>query len=396
MAKRVQGLLNESKTMLKALFNCTTNIMGGGVKNSAIFIKYALEDNEIKWYFAISPQVNDVISRWGVNDDRVYLFDTSPARSSSARERLKRLSVEVEADVVFTMAGPSYVQFDMHHVMGISNGYLTHADWAGFSMGKTTSRILKDMLIVAYQTYHARRADMILFQTEEARKGFCQRALVAKSKTAVVPNAIDKEFVEYFTDKDISTEDLLDGRVIRIFCPAAAYPHKALHFIPKIARELRKLAGKQYEFKFILSLDTNSKYWRNIALEAQSLDIERCIETIGSYNYADAMSLYEESDIVFVPSILETFTASYIEAFASKTPLVVSDKPFARDICGDAAIYVDPSNPISSAESLHDVFVSQKKREQMCYNGIGILAKYKNQEERYRSLVKIIKEVAQR
>ena len=364
--------------------------MGGGVKNSALFIKYAVNDNNIAWSFAVSPQVYDVISRWGVSDHRVYVYDVSPARSIIARKKLKKLPIKLGVDVVFTMAGPAYVEFEVPHLMGISNGYLTHVDWRGFIVGRSFFRIFKDFLTVLYQTFYARKADKLLFQTEEARNGFCKRSFFQVNKTEIVANAIGHEFIEYFSNRDISVADFHNEKEIKVFCPASSYPHKALHLIPEIIKELKSLSSNLYSFRFILSLSEDEGYWKEILKKSKKLGVSKFIDTVGIYNYADAISLYEKSDIIFVPSILETFTISYIEAFASRKPLIVSNRAFAKEICGNAAIYIDPFNARSSAELFHKLLTSKEEQLNLCSNGLKILNNYGSQEARYKKIVSIV------
>ena len=48
-----------------------------------------------------------------------------------------------------------------------------------------------------------------------------------------------------------------------------------------------------------------------------------------------------------MPSLLETFSTSYLEAIAASRMIIVPKKGFAREVCQDAAIYFD-ENDISS------------------------------------------------
>lgn len=46
---------------MKILFNASTNIEGGAVKNAAIFIKYAIDDSQISWVFALPVLISIII-----------------------------------------------------------------------------------------------------------------------------------------------------------------------------------------------------------------------------------------------------------------------------------------------------------------------------------------------
>jgi len=377
---------------MNILFNCTTNVIGGGVKNSAIFIKYALADKEMNWLFAVSPAVQDVLSRWGINDARIHIFSNSPARNKKTRHALVDFSKKNNVNLVYTMAGPAYVNFPVLHVMGISNPYITHGDLQSIIINRDLRYIAKMLITTAYQSYYARMADHWLFQTETARDSFVGRFKIPKKRTNVIPNAIGNEFIKYFSDQPYKTVDF--SKQVNIFCPAADYWHKGISLIPKIAFYLKQEAQKKYNFRFILTLKKHSELWEKVSKLALKFDVGSNLINIGPYNYAKAVSLYEQSDIVFVPSILETFSASYLEAFASKRPLIAADKEFARQICKNAALYINPFDGVSSAKAIHELISDQEMQLKLEKEGEKIINTYGLQSQRVSLIFNYLKEIA--
>ena len=376
---------------MKVLFNCTTNTKGGGVKNSAMFIKYAILDKENFFYFAISQEVKDILVKWDIDTSCMFLFDKSPARSKNKRDALYKLANKLDVDLVFTMAGPAYVNFEQTHLMGISNPYITHTDFQGLSIGKTLKEVIKTVMLTTYQAYYALKADFWMFQTIASRNGFIKRYFKNREKTFVVNNAIGNEFKEFFVDNQIKYINL--DKTINIFCPAADYYHKALHLIPKIVKELVVLSKNSYHFKFTLTIDNNSAIWKEISKKCQLYSVVEQVKNIGPYNYANVLNLFKNSDIVFVPSVLETFSASYLEAYASKKPLVVSDKKFVKDICKDAALYIDPFDSKKVAETLDMLIRDKDIQKKLISEGERRLNDYGNQEKRYEDIVKIFNKI---
>jgi glycosyltransferase involved in cell wall biosynthesis len=375
---------------MKILFNCTTNVVGGGVKNSAIFIKYAIEDFRFEWGFAISSQVKEILDRWGIDTSNMELFIKSPAKNYSQRKRLLEYSNNNNFNIVFTMAGPAYVKFDIKHVMGMSNPYITHTDYAGLSVGKSLLQTLKSFALLTYQGWFARKADYWIFQTNESRNGFCKRLFVSKDKTKVITNSIGQEFLEQTMNSEFNVID--KSKKIKFFCPAAAYKHKALHLIPALAKEMKGMCN--FEFEFILTIDPNSEYWRDIKSMVLLLEIENTIRTIGAFNYADSASLYQSSDLIFVPSLLETFSASYLEAFAVKKPLIVADKGFAKDVCKEAAVYINPFDAYESAKQIVELVNSSTVQEKLVKNGSNVIKLYGDQKSRFDEIVSYLQSVA--
>jgi glycosyltransferase involved in cell wall biosynthesis len=62
------------------------------------------------------------------------------------------------------------------------------------------------------------------------------------------------------------------------------------------------------------------------------------------------------------PTLLESFSGTYIEAMHFGLPIITSDLDFAHTVCGDAAIYCDPL----SIKSIRDAILRLKKSPVLC------------------------------
>lgn len=364
------------------LFNCTTNIIGGGVKNAAYFIKNALNDNTINWYFSVSKNVNDLLVSWGLNHERVYLISPYPSKSRQSKLKLLKLIKTHNISAVYTMAGPAYVRFPVPHIMGISNAYITHSTLQALFFYNSPWGIIKRILLSGYQLYHATKADFWFFQTEISRNGFCKRTGVSRFKTKIIPNAIQTASC-FFDEKN---EGNKINEIFKIFSPSADHRHRGIQYIPKIAKAL-SVNFPEFPFKFYITLPETSKLWASIKREAAFLGTSKYIENLGPFNFNDIYKLYSSCSIVFIPSILETFSSNYLEAMVYKKPLVVNNKSFARDICGNAAIYVNPNSSNECAEIFFRLSQDESLRKGLIVNGIKTASVYPDQKERYSMIV---------
>jgi glycosyltransferase involved in cell wall biosynthesis len=68
------------------------------------------------------------------------------------------------------------------------------------------------------------------------------------------------------------------------------------------------------------------------------------VNFIGAVGRAQLPSLYANHDILVFPSLVESFGFPLLEAMVMGMPIVASDREWAREVCGDAAVYADPDD----------------------------------------------------
>lgn len=66
---------------------------------------------------------------------------------------------------------------------------------------------------------------------------------------------------------------------------------------------------------------------------------------VGPRHGEELIELYRSVDACIFPSICESFGHPIVESLAMGKPLICADRPYAREICGDSGVYVDPTRP---------------------------------------------------
>lgn len=370
---------------MKILFNCTVNVVGGAVQNSANFIKNAKASNKHLFLFLVSREVKETVEKLGCSSESIVVCD-SPARSKKARESILEVEREFNPDIVYTMAGPTYVNFNAYHVMGVSDPYITHASLTNFSFNRSTFSALSMFLKIAYKAFYARFfANEFVFQTQTSRSGFCKRYFFDKQKTHILPNAIGEQFLIH----DLVNNGGNSRPRTKIFVPSAYYPHKNIEITLEIANLLQAKNNNE-QFCFVLTIPKESEFVKKI----EGSPVRNMFEVIGPYSYADAKDLYANAEIIFIPSLLETFSTSYLEAIACAKPLIVADRPFAKEICNEYAYYFDGIDSRMVAgiiEKLKDneFLVDQKALEERQH----ILDVYGTQQQRFKNIIRILENI---
>lgn len=372
---------------VKILFNCVVNSKGGAVQNAANFISIARRDEEHVFQFIVSRAVYAVLKGWGENDELVHVVD-HPLTGKNSRKLVSEIERDFGPDVVYTMAGPSYLKFCNMHVLGISDAYTTHAKVADFFYGRSIIGGLKHLFKSFLKGILARtEGDFFIFQTETARAGFCGRYHVKNYTTRVVSNSLGKSFLNSYPDRPQLPDYEVDD--IRLLCPAADYPHKDLFIIKRIAA-LVAASSERFEFRrlvFYVTVDSASGFAKEIPA-INRLTNRVFVVNKGPFSYTQALDVYNDSDIVFMPSVLETFSTSYLEALASGKILLTADKPFSREICSEAAYYFTPKDELSALEAIQRIFLHKPCPDSL--RAREVLVKYGDYYRRYSSLMKAI------
>src|SRR5690625_1180698 len=93
--------------------------------------------------------------------------------------------------------------------------------------------------------------------------------------------------------------------------------------------------------------------------------------------------------MMFMPSLLECFSASYVEAMAMEKPILTSDLPFARAVCKEAAIYFDPMNPVDITDKIQNLIKNPEAQKELIQEGRNIFKTMITPRERAESFLTI-------
>jgi glycosyltransferase involved in cell wall biosynthesis len=373
----------------RILVNATTCKKGGSLQMTTMFLRQALHSpEEFQWSFAVSAQVYGELARFENRLPDFDVFEDSPARDLASRRRLREVEQKHRPDLVFTVAGPAYVEFRARHVLVCAEPWVTHAGLTAFRSLRFPDEWLRVALLTRYKTAWFRKATAWIVQTETARQGFIERVGVSAERCYVIPATCDPQYRSETTAISFpSTQDKL-----RLLCFTAYYKHKNLGLIPYVARRLERLLNGR-PFEFVLTLPPEHRSWRSLALRAQRLGVRDRLVTLGPIPVTDGPALYRSCHICFLPSVLEMFTATYPEAMAMGMPIVTSDLDFARDICRDAAQYFAPRNADEAADRVLQLINDRSLWESLVNRGYTRLAELPTAEEQYQRDLQCFREV---
>lgn len=372
------------------IFNCTTNNSGGAIQNAVNFINEIIKNEGfgLKWFYFLSPEVA-VQTKGILSEAQFFIADKSPAKSLKWRKIICDKANEIHPALIYTSAGPAYIDFNQVHIMGCSNPYILGATkHALLKTGGILKRTIRNVHTL-YQRHQIEKAQYWIVQTEQSKIQL-KRVLSKKSaEVFVVHNAISSYFFELHQENNLNKSYCLknnSARQLKILIPSAWYAHKDLESVPVIVKKL----VYEYQFKVKVTFTVDSSSWYDINQISEELGVASYMCNYGPFSRDEAVELYKNHDVILQPSLLEVFSTSYIEAMAANKPLVVPDLPFSKDICGDFAYYYTCGDFESYASSI----IAAAQGDDFCSKslaGLHLLEKYGTQNKRTEKIINIIK-----
>jgi glycosyltransferase involved in cell wall biosynthesis len=369
---------------MKVLVNASTLIVGGGIQVGVSFIQLAIKNEDFDWLFVVSLGIYNNLSLDLQNDERIICIKTPPSKIFSGKESrkiIKNITRSFQPDLIYSPGFPSYIRFKETEIGRYTNGWEVNAKPLPWHTIKGFSTVLKIKLAIYYRILWARRADYIETQTEAAKRGISKRAFFPIDKIKVIPNSPNQIFIT--NGQDVENGEVFNRKQIA-FCLSAPYTHKNLDIIPYVAQELRSKFN--VDLVFILTLPSDSNIWLEIEEKAKELKVEDLIQNVGILKLDECIAYYKLAKIVFLPTLLEIFSATYLEAMAMKVPIVTTDLEFAKDNCKDAAQFFKPGDPKDAAVKINDLLTNKELFINQIDTGLRVLNSYPSLDQKFNDL----------
>ncbi len=164
-----------------------------------------------------------------------------------------------------------------------------------------------------------------------------QTSAMASELKSSYPDWAARDCVRVVSQPKPEWSDLLHrGRVqrsleggLRLFYPADSYPHKNHRIFDMLTAENCKGIINEV----VITLDSD-----------QELIRKSLLNYVGRLNQEECIREYQMADALIFPSFIESYGLPLIEAMSVGIPIIVADLPYARALCGEEAIYFDPTS----------------------------------------------------
>jgi glycosyltransferase involved in cell wall biosynthesis len=144
----------------------------------------------------------------------------------------------------------------------------------------------------------------------------------------------------------------------------------------RLIQTFERLASRDSTLQLVLC---GSPGWKSdqILHRASASPFHERIKHIGYLPDAELPALYSSATVLAFPSLYEGFGMPALEAMACGTPVVAANRSSLPEVCGDAALLVDPFNSESIAVGIDRVLNDEVTRNELIERGFRRARKFR-------------------
>lgn len=290
---------------------------------------------------------------------------------------------EKKVDGVLSIFGPNLWVPKCPHISGFARPHLIFTESPYFTRMKGMTLWKEKVQNAVLKFFFKRSSDY--FYTENP--------LVSKRLEELIPGAEVFTVTNYYNQIFDQPEKWVERKLpefdgCTILCISAPYPHKNLEIAIDIAKYWRR-NNPQFSFRFVYTVNE-----ADFPILEEDLKLHFLL--IGKCDITECPSLYQQSDICFLPSLLECFSATYPEAMVMCVPLVTTELDFSTELCGNAACYYNPVDVEDAANALYRVATDKRYREELVNKGKEQIKKFDTYNQRSEKLINILEQLSRK
>ena len=224
----------------------------------------------------------------------------------------------------------------VHDLLPLRAG--THAD-AGFGRWADGYECLLELL---------RRADLVWTSHEAARLEAALYAGIAPSRVHVIRAGLNPAF-RTSAAADRSRLQQRYGIAGRYLLASGDMPYRSgLAAATAVFAEVRRRCGSDLQ---LIWIDLEAADGRRCRRLARRIGADGLVTLEGPVPDEELAALYDGAELLLHPAQYEGFAFAPLLAAVCGTPVLASDNGTLRELCGDAAVYADPSDIRAMADA---------------------------------------------
>jgi glycosyltransferase involved in cell wall biosynthesis len=199
------------------------------------------------------------------------------------------------------------------------------------------------------------RASRIVFVSKRSRDTVLKSINLDPARTSVIYHGCDPLFFK----STKSSPNICSFPRPYILTVSDIYTHKNyLRMLDAFSLICQADSDLGYDYVFA-GANLNKTLFDSLKERMNSSDISGRVHYLGEVPYERLPALYQQASLYVLPSQLETFGLTLVEAMASGVPIAASSTSSIPEIAGEAAVYFDPLNIDDIAKTMRSVLQNQ-------------------------------------
>jgi glycosyltransferase involved in cell wall biosynthesis len=214
-----------------------------------------------------------------------------------------------------------------------------------------------------------RRANRVLTVSEASKRDILRYYSIPDQRIDVIYNAIDDRLGEEPSPEDIErVRDRYQLNAPYVLYAGNIKPHKNLERLIEAFHTLRQDPDLGH-VKLLIIGDEVSKY-ATLRRAVHRYKLHKYVRFFGFVPDKTLAVFYRLARVFVFPSLYEGFGFPPLEAMASGAPVITSNVSSLPEVVGDAALLIDPHDPIAIAEAMRRVLLDSDLREDLRQRGL--------------------------
>jgi len=219
------------------------------------------------------------------------------------------------------------------------------------------------------------RATQLVFCQTETMAGRFKESFQYTGKVQLFPNAVSRLTSGGTLARAPVVFTQLSNKFV-LLCLTRYYRHKNLESLVDLFTQHREPLS---DVAIILTIAADDMPGAaRLLSRIDELGLAPHLVNVGPIAQEQLASYFANSDALILPTVLESFSGTYLEAMCFGCPLLTSNMDFAREVCGSAALYFDPYETESIRDAILHLKSSSAERAKLIKTG----------RRRYESLIR--------
>lgn len=369
---------------MKILIDSSIVSKGGGVQVALSIIENIAADKDFEVVCVVNAEIDKQLSLSARNNIKHYYIENIEPiyKKFSQGKRISLIEKKHNPDFVFVVFGPAYWKPKATTLQGFALGKMLYEKELNVGVKEKILNFIKKKIFQWTHSY-------LLVETELVKTKLANYLGYSQEEIFVIGNSYSPNFKKNV----LANEGLITKQknIFQILVPGSYYPHKNLEQIILSLVEIKMSSILKNKIKILFTIPESSPDWKNLLNLAKQHQVDEFIATVGFVPNSRFAELYLQSNAIICASLVESSTAVFPEAFLANRPLLVSDRPFATELCEDAALYFNPLDEKSIANAILELSGNEKLQQLLVENGKKVLLKnYPSAEQKWNLQKKLI------